>query len=385
MRTLLPFILFLTVFLTVYGLVHSYFYIKLRSAVTIPPFYNWLLLVVLIFLLTAPILTNIAARHEHHRLATFVAYIGYIWMGILFLFFSTHLLIDIYRGVIHVSSRVFSPLSSKLSPGNTVSFAFTVLISLGVIIYGMLEAGNISVQRILLKTEKLPSHITTIRLVQISDIHFSSINGVRLARKITDKIVSLNPDIIVSTGDLTDRGLVEKERVTTVFRRLEAPYGKYAVTGNHEFYTGIGRAVDFTEKAGFRLLRNEAITIGGIVNLVGVDDPTAKRFGIEPTIAEHEILKEFSKNQLVILLKHRPMVSEKSLGKFDLQLSGHLHKGQIFPFSVITSILFPYHSGLYRLRGHAYLYVSRGTGTWGPPARFLSPPEITVIEFQRME
>jgi predicted MPP superfamily phosphohydrolase len=125
--------------------------------------------------------------------------------------------------------------------------------------------------------------------------------------------------------------------------------------------------------------------VAGLLNIVGVDDPAAKRFGIDTNPSEAEILGKFSDDKLTILLKHRPMISEKSKGLFDLQLSGHLHKGQVFPFSLITSLLFPYHNGLFKLEGHSYIYVSRGTGTWGPPVRFLSPPEITVIEFQRTE
>jgi hypothetical protein len=304
-------------------------------------------------------------------------------MGVLFLFFSTHLLIDIYQGINHLLSKTSLQVPTAITPGNKVSFFFAVLLSIGIIIYGSFEAKDIKAEIITLKTEKLPPGVKRLRIVQISDIHFSVINGVSLARKIVEKIDGLEPDILVSTGDLTDRGLNEKERVAGLFKGLTAPHGKYAVTGNHEFYAGINAAVEFTEKAGFRMLRNEGIKVADLVNIVGVDDPAAKRLGIGANVPESEILGKFSKDKLTILLKHRPMISEKSKGLFDLQLSGHLHKGQVFPFSLITSLLFPYHNGLFKLEGHSYIYVSRGTGTWGPPVRFLSPPEITVIEFQR--
>ena len=130
-----------------------------------------------------------------------------------------------------------------------------------------------------------------------------------------------------------------------------------------------------------RMLRNEGITAGDIVNIAGVDDPTARRFGHDVSISEDEILKNFSDEKLTILLKHQPKIGAKSAELFDLQLSGHTHNGQIFPFSLITSLFFPYHKGLFMVGKHSYLYVSRGTGTWGPPVRFLSPPEVTLIEF----
>jgi predicted MPP superfamily phosphohydrolase len=383
MRTLISFILFLTVFFTLYGLVHYYLYRKLTRALSVTPPYHALILVFFLLMLFAPVIVNILARQNSHLLATYLGYIGYTWMGVLFLFFSTHLLIDIYQGINHLLSKTSLQVPTAITPGNKVSFFFAVLLSIGIIIYGSFEAKDIKAEIITLKTEKLPPGVKRLRIVQISDIHFSVINGVSLARKIVEKIDGLEPDILVSTGDLTDRGLNEKERVAGLFKGLTAPHGKYAVTGNHEFYAGINAAVEFTEKAGFRMLRNEGIKVADLVNIVGVDDPAAKRLGIGANVPESEILGKFSKDKLTILLKHRPMISEKSKGLFDLQLSGHLHKGQIFPFSLITSLLFPYHDGLFQLEGHSYIYVSRGTGTWGPPVRFLSPPEITVIEFQR--
>ena len=383
MRTLISFILFLTVFFTLYGLLHYYLYRKLTRALSVTPPYHALILVFFLLMLLAPVIVNILARQNSHLLATYLGYIGYTWMGALFLFFSIHLLIDIYQGIAHLLSKSSLQVFTALNPGNKVSFLFAVLLSLGIIIYGSFEAKDIKAEILTLKTEKLPPAVKSLRIVQISDIHFSVINGVSLARKIVEKIDGLDPDILVSTGDLTDGGLNEKERVAGLFKGLKAPYGKYAVTGNHEFYTGINEAIEFTEKAGFRMLRNEGLEVAGLVNIVGVDDPTAKRFGIDTNVPESEILGKFTNDKLTILLKHRPVISEKSKGLFDLQLSGHLHKGQIFPFSLITSLLFPYHDGLFKLEGHSYIYVSRGTGTWGPPVRFLSPPEITVIEFQR--
>ncbi len=383
MRTLISFILFLTVFFTLYGSLHYYLYRKLMRALTVTSPYNALILVFFLLMLLAPVLVNILARQGNHFLATYLGYVGYTWMGALFLFFSIHLLIDIYQGIVYLLSKSSLQVITALNPGNKVSFLFAVLLSMGIIIYGSFEARNFKTETVALTTRKLPPGVNSLRIVQISDIHFSVINGVSMARRIVERINGLEPHIIISTGDLTDRGLNEKEKVEKLFRGLKAPFGKYAVAGNHEFYTGINEAIEFTEKAGFKMLRNEGIQVADLVNIVGVDDPAAKRFGIDTNVPESEMLGKFSNDRLTILLKHRPLIGEGSQGLFDLQLSGHLHKGQIFPFSLITSLLFPYHDGLFKLKGHSYLYVSRGTGTWGPPVRFLSRPEITVIEFQR--
>jgi uncharacterized protein len=119
--------------------------------------------------------------------------------------------------------------------------------------------------------------------------------------------------------------------------------------------------------------------VGGFMTVVGVDDPAGTRFGYGK-IKEEAILENVSHGRFILLLKHRPVLTKQSVGLFDLQLSGHIHKGQIFPFEIITYLFYPVKTGLSRIMAASYLYVSRGTGTWGPPIRFLAPPEVTVIE-----
>jgi predicted MPP superfamily phosphohydrolase len=97
-------------------------------------------------------------------------------------------------------------------------------------------------------------------------------------------------------------------------------------------------------------------------------------------VSETELLSKLPREKFTILLKHRPLVDREALGLFDLQLSGHTHKGQIFPFNLVTMLYYPTHAGFLRLEGDASLYISRGSGTWGPPIRFLSPPEVTIID-----
>jgi predicted MPP superfamily phosphohydrolase len=115
---------------------------------------------------------------------------------------------------------------------------------------------------------------------------------------------------------------------------------------------------------------------------VGVDDPSGPGYGSSIT-GEKAVLSSASKGKFTLFLKHRPVVDEESAGLFDLQLSGHVHDGQIFPFRLITRLFYPFIAGLYHLRPGSALYVSRGSGTWGPPIRVLAPPEVTVIELFR--
>jgi predicted MPP superfamily phosphohydrolase len=165
-----------------------------------------------------------------------------------------------------------------------------------------------------------------------------------------------------------------------MFREIEPRLGKYGVTGNHEFYAGLDQSIRFTEQAGFTMLRGERIDIGDFLTIAGVDDSQARSFGLFSGRSESDLLGDLPDNRFVLLLKHRPLLDEDSRGLFDLQLSGHVHRGQIFPFSIITGLYYETQAGLATFSDGSSLYVSRGAGTWGPPVRFLSPPEVTVID-----
>ncbi len=198
----------------------------------------------------------------------------------------------------------------------------------------------------------------------------------RLSR-ILKEVKKAGPDLFISTGDLVDSQINHLQGLTRLFQEIQPRYGKFAITGNHEFYAGLPQALDFTRQAGFTMLRGEGVTIEGFLNLAGVDDPAG---GAGTGLTEKELLSRFPRGWYTILLKHRPVIAPDSLGLFDLQISGHTHRGQIFPFVLLTRIFFPYYSGFFHLPGGALLYVSRGSGTWGPPIRFLTPPEVTIYD-----
>ena len=204
-------------------------------------------------------------------------------------------------------------------------------------------------------------------------------------KRILEKVKLAHPDIFVSTGDLVDGQVSRMNGLSDLLSGVTARYGKFAVTGNHEFYAGFAQSKAFTEKAGFRLLRAEAVDIEGIVTVAGVDDPTARAFGLEKNISERQLLGPLPHGRFTVLLKHRPWIDRDSAGLFDLQLSGHVHDGQIFPFTIVTWLYYPVVSGLAHVAAGSRLYVSRGSGTWGPPIRFLAPPEVTVIDLVRPE
>jgi predicted MPP superfamily phosphohydrolase len=201
----------------------------------------------------------------------------------------------------------------------------------------------------------------------------------RLTR-ILEKVKAASPDIFVSTGDLVDGQTDSLNGVGNLLREVKPTLGKYAVTGNHELYAGLNRSLEFTRQAGFRVLRGEGTSVAGLITIAGVDDPVVTGYSRSMEVPERDLLSPFPRDQFTLFLKHRPEVEKSAVGLFDLQLSGHAHKGQIFPFSLIHRFVYDYLAGLYDLPSGSRIYVSRGSGTWGPPIRFLAPPEVTVID-----
>ena len=301
-------------------------------------------------------------------------------MGVLFLFISSSLIIDIYR--LGVTLIVFMTKAKGawwlFSPKSAFYLAFAV--SVVAAAWGFLEAGRIRSELITITSSKIPEGIGRVRIVQVSDIHLGLIVRESRLEKILRKVKEADPDILVSTGDLVDGQVNDLSRMADMFQKIPAKYGKFAVTGNHEYYAGIKRSLTFTKAAGFTILRGKAVEVPGIVHIAGVDDPAGKRFGLDARISEEALLSRLPSDRFILLLKHRPVVNQKSSGLFDLQLSGHAHKGQIFPFSLIVKMFYPLDAGLLSLEMGGRLYVSRGTGTWGPPMRFLAPPEVSVID-----
>ena len=265
----------------------------------------------------------------------------------------------------------------------TYTFFVPLLLSLTFNIYGYYEAKKLWVEKLIIRTPKLPHGVDRIKIAQISDLHLGIITGDKTLHKVIKEIEDAEPDLIVSTGDLIDGPVNHIKYFPEKLKRLQARLGKFAVIGNHEFYAGLKNAVKFIEESGFILLRNSGVTVEGTLNIAGVDDLGDTGKGLPESAAdktEREILASLPPEIFTILLKHRSVVINDNIGLFDLQLSGHTHKGQIFPVNLLIPFIFKYHTGYSKLSKGAAIYVSRGAGTAGPPVRFLSPPELTLIE-----
>ncbi len=375
--------LFFITFFLAYGSMHLYAFLRARAAVHFGIITGIALVFFMFVMLFAPVLIRQAEKQGLEQAARMLSILGYTWLGILFLFSSSSAALDLYRLMIRLAELAWGSDFVHLKPTASVMFYLPLIVSLLVSAYGYGEARNIRTERIVMRTQKIPEAIGRIRIVQISDVHLGLIIREERLSSILKLVRDAAPDILVCTGDLVDGQINGMPSLAELFNGINPQYGKYAVTGNHEFYAGLEQALAFTRKSGFRVLRNEVVDIKGILNIAGVDDRAVRPRAVVSDGAEREMLFRLPQTKFTLLLKHRPLVDKHSLGLFDLQLSGHVHRGQIFPFSILTKLYYPVHAGFSDLGNGSSLYVSRGTGTWGPPIRFLSPPEITVIDLVR--
>jgi uncharacterized protein len=370
--------IFLLTFFLVYGGVHAYFFVKAKGALGLGLPAATCLALFLMLMLIAPILVHVVERGGNEPAARTVAYAGYFWMGFLFFFFCVSLTTDLYRVAFYVASHLSRSEFSRFCLTGKVAFLFASCCAVAACFYGYFEAAGVHTERILIKSAKIPASVGRITLVQVSDVHLGLIVRRERLLRLINKIIKANPDILVSTGDLVDGQIDGLGELAAELRRIKPKYGKYAVTGNHEFYAGLDQALDFTRKSGFTILRGETALVGGCLAVAGMDDQAGPGVGRSAS-GENDILERVPRNHFSVVLRHRPIIRASSLGHFDLQLSGHVHKGQMFPFNLVTFMFYPVRTGYTYLGRGSALYVSRGSGTWGPPMRFLAPPEMTVI------
>ncbi|MBU1395854.1 MAG: metallophosphoesterase [Gammaproteobacteria bacterium] len=356
---------FLVVALAIYGTMHLYALGKVWM--TFP--HSWApgLALAGIVLTLSPLLVWFLERQGWHRATVATAWVSYTWMGYLFLFVCIGLVFDLGHAL-----ATLLHLDWPLNP--VPAFRTVGLLAFALLGYGFIEARQIRVEEVNITTPKLASGRVTLAL--ISDLHLGIMLGDGFLDRVIARLREIDPDIIVATGDIVDGQGDKLAALARHFQSCAAPLGAYAVTGNHEYYAGLEKSLRFLRDAGFTVLRGESVEAGGIV-LVGVDDRSAATSGRHAGRDTRQALAAVAATDFVVLLKHQPVVDRDT--PFDLQLSGHIHGGQIFPFGYLTQLAYGVRIGLTELADGRWLYVSRGTGTWGPPIRLFAPPEITLI------
>lgn len=233
----------------------------------------------------------------------------------------------------------------------------------------------------------LPAALDGFTIAQISDIHVGPTIKRGYLDAIVDRVNALKPDVVAVTGDLVDGSVHHLAPHTAPLARLQGRHGTYFVTGNHEYYSNAHAWIAEVRRLGLRVLMNEHVVLphgGASLLLAGVTDYTAHYFDPSHRSDPHAAIAGAPGDVGVkVLLAHQPRTSAAAADAgFDLQLSGHTHGGQFFPWNFFVPMQQPYVAGLKRLR-NMWVYVSRGTGYWGPPKRFGAPSEITRVRLTR--
>jgi len=370
-------IYFLLFYFGIYGGMHLYFLFKCQQACG-PE--GWRLLVLVLFLLlmlNGPILVRTLERQGAVLPATILAWISYIWMAVLLWFFFLGLVRDIWNTAFRLVARAVPGAYSFVIPARFAFIAILILIGAATV-WGFIEGRGLRTERVTIQTDLFPPGTAPVKIAQISDVHIGLMEGKKRIDQIISLLLEEDPDILLSTGDLVDGNVPHTDHLAYLFALYRPPLGKFAVTGNHEFYAGLSGSLQFHEEAGFEVLRGTSVKTGPI-RIAGVDDPAGSHTGEITYLDEAAALAMGHPDRFTVLLKHQPIVRDSSVGLFQLQLSGHTHKGQIFPFNIPVRMRYKYDAGLFDLPKGSRIYTSRGTGTWGPPLRLFSPAEVTIF------
>lgn len=306
------------------------------------------------------------------------------WVGILFISAVVLALLEIFKKIVSWTSPVDQRKRQFLFRGlnlGAVSLASGVV---GLGLHDALSSPRVKVVKIPLK--KWPAELDGFTVAQLSDIHIGSTIKRGYVENVVNLTNALKPDLILITGDIVDGTVDFLRDDAEPLRDLKALHGTFGCLGNHEYYSGVHQWIEHLQSMNIRIFRNESqvIKVGkNHFNLCGVDDWMAKR-----TIPEHgydldKALEGCDLNLPTILMAHQPKGVFEAINKgVDIQISGHTHGGQIWPFSILVSLVQPFVRGLHQIKD-SFIYVNCGTGFWGPALRVGAESEITLFKIYR--
>lgn len=327
-------------------------------------------------------LFKILERHYSSGLVDTIGFVGALWMGAFIYILLFVVFFDIIRLVNSITAFYPEFIVRNYELVKNISFAFTLISVVIITSYAYYNARRPVVKTIEIKVEKDDSNKKSLNTVLISDIHLGSLSSKSFLKKVKGKINSLNPDYIFIAGDIIDDQLksVKRRNLGFFLNKLNSNYGVYGVLGNHEYIGGVEKTYNFLIENNVIILRDSIVKTDNGILIIGRDDISSNSFsGIKRKSLE-ELLNGVDMTKPSILIDHQPYhIKEAESSGVDILLSGHTHHGQLWPINYITSAIFDLSRG-YKKYGNMHLYVSSGIGTWGPPLRLGSKPEIINIK-----
>jgi hypothetical protein len=334
----------------------------------------------LALLLACVVLQPISLRRGWGAVTRIVAPPAALWLGVGFLLLAAFAATDLL--VLALVRPAFAATSVKPGAAAIESIRTVVVLAgtAGATAIGIASAVRLPrLRRIRIELDRAPASLAGLRIVQLTDLHIGPMLGRRFLARVVARANALEPDVVAVTGDLVDGRVDVIGAEVEPLRELRPRYGAFFVTGNHDHYSDADAWVERVSGLGLRPLRNAHVRLStprGDLSLAGVDD---HRGGVAGSSEDLDRALDGCDASLpIVLLAHDPSTFKRACDRVDLQLSGHTHGGQIWPFRYLVRLAVPWVAGLYR-RGRGQLYVSRGTGFWGPPMRLGAPAELTEI------
>ncbi|MCD8349818.1 MAG: metallophosphoesterase [Planctomycetaceae bacterium] len=364
-------------FLTLAFLIHLYVFLSLRRGWRPSPA-PWLFFVPAVAFIAMQAARFFWRWRPDHP---FVTTLTYYWMGFVIMMALALLFRDALSLVAWITDAVTGLHIGRYLGRNSVRVA--VYAGFLFFAYGLYEAWSIRIREVEIVSDRIQPGSPPIRIAFLTDLHFDHSTRLATIQRIVDMTNAQHPDIIIVGGDVVDAQFSPDGPQARILRELNAPAGKFVVVGNHDVYSRLSVFLEFMDGSDLTPLRGSSVHAAGI-RIVGVDDPqTPGRRGIIDSLGTDD------DGGFTLLVSHRPEVPEAALGRFDLEVSGHTHGGQVWPFSYVSRALFRYPQGLSvlpaptgRPREESSLYIANGTRFWGPPVRFLRPPDITVFSLR---
>jgi len=305
--------------------------------------------------------------------------IGAYWLAFMWYFLLVITALDLLRLFDRWLRLIPVEIKRNLNPA--LGLAVVILV-VGIVSYGAWNARHPQVNHYDLTIAKQAGPLKQLHVVMVSDVHLGTIIHNGNLTKMVNMVNELKPDLILFAGDVFDENIESsnKQQVSDTFRKLSAPYGVFAVLGNHEYIGGNAEeAINYLGEAGVKVLRDSSQEIAGSFNLIGRDDRSGARFNGVQRQELKTLMQGVDRSLPIILMDHQPsQLEEPAEQGVDLQLSGHTHAGQLFPIQFITRRIFERDWGLLR-KNDFQLIVSSGYGTWGPPIRLGNTPEVVDI------
>ena len=376
--------IFLMIFSTVLLILYSYVGWKILWPIEIPYHYKILLIVLLAIFYCLPIITFAFYFNKiENNFTRIIAWLGYTGLGTVSLLFFIQICVDIVLAMKSIFTR-----GNHFNPHRRAFLGLSlkgIVGGMGAIgtVWGLYNAVKTPViKKVKISITDLPKSLQGLRMAQISDLHVGSMIGKNFISKVVKKIDKINPDILFFTGDAADGSVESYGSHLEALGKIQPRYGKFFVTGNHEYYSDMNGWLHLIENLGFKILINESQNIiinGSIVMVTGIPDRGGKYFSDFHKTDMEKAVGGMPKPDFKILLAHQPKDVEHAVKyNFHLQLSGHTHGGQYFPFSLLVQMAHPFLKGLHK-RNNTWVYINQGTGYWGPPLRIGTEPEITEL------